>query len=759
LNNFILKQYFDILNKKFIITETDINGNIIYVNENFEKVSGYKKEEVLGKPHNIVRHPDMPKKVYEIMWKTIKSGKMWEGILKNKSKNGKDYFIKTVISPIFNEHGEIIKYTSFKQDITKLISIKNQLATEKTLLQKTLDNTNNIIIIRKNHKIIKANKQFFKTFGFSSIKDFLSKHTGLQDLFIKYFTPNYPEWDEKYNNNSIFVSMKDKTGKEKIFNMYISFFKLKKDKYSIITLNDITEIEKAKQKAEESKKLKSEFLANISHEMRNPLNSIIGYLELLKETNLNEEQKDFLNKIQFSADTLLEIINSILDFSKIESNKLQIANKDTNIYNLVISVYNTFKPLAKKKNIDLILDIDYKNVHECFIIDELRLKQVLINLLSNAIKFTDKGYVKIKVENNLTFRIIDTGIGIKEEKQKDIFKAYLQANEFISQKYGGTGLGLNISYNLVKLMGGELKVKSEEGKGSEFYFTINPQKCNTLLLRNKIKEINLKNEDLKEFFESLKIKISPTAPIIVEEKDMYEAYYKLYNLKEEKINQINFEGKKILIVEDYEINAALFNTILSKLGIDTKLVTNGEDAIKEAINNDYDLILMDITLPKLNGIEAAKKIKEKKEIPIIAVTGNTTKENINEYLKYMDDFLPKPVKKSILLEKLKKFLSPINISLSEKIARKFELSNEETEELIKTFKENTKKTLKELSSAIENKNFDEIYRHFHNLKSSLKYFDFDELSNIAEKYMNKAQNKEETNYKEALEKIKKGVKF
>ena len=135
MKNFILKQYFDILNKKFIITETDTNGNIIYVNENFEKVSGYKKEEVLGKPHNIIRHPDMPKKIYEVMWDTIKSGKIWEGTLKNKAKNGKDYFIKTIISPIFDENGKIIKFTSIKQDITHLINIRNQLATEKSLLQ------------------------------------------------------------------------------------------------------------------------------------------------------------------------------------------------------------------------------------------------------------------------------------------------------------------------------------------------------------------------------------------------------------------------------------------------------------------------------------------------------------------------------------------------------------------------------------------------------------------------------------------------
>ena len=166
---------------------------------------------------------------------------------------------------------------------------------------------------------------------------------------------------------------------------------------------------------------------------------------------------------------------------------------------------------------------------------------------------------------------------------------------------------------------------------------------------------------------------------------------------------------------------------------------------------------MDITLPKLNGIEAAKKIKEKKDIPIIAVTGNTTEENIKEYLKYMDDFLPKPTKKSTLLEKLKKFLTPI--SLTQKIAKKFELSDEETQELIKVFKENTKNTFKELSSAIENKNYDEIYRHFHNLKSSLKYFDFNRLSKTAEEYMKKAHNKEDCNYKEALEKIKKGVKL
>jgi len=751
-----LKQYIDILKDKFIISETDVNGIITYVNKNFEEISKYTKDELIGKPHSIVRHPETPSKIFEELWKTIKQGDIWEGVLKNRAKDGSTYYEKVIIAPII-ENGKIIKFVSIAQDITKLTNIKNLLAREKTLLQKTLDNTNNIIMIRKNYEPFLANKQFFKILPFNSLREFKEKHNGIQELFIKkegYFYTDDPHWDEHFKNQTLKVIIKDKNGNERIFNLFISFFPLKKEKYSIITLNDITEIELAKQKAEEAKHIKSKFLANISHEMRNPLNSIIGYIDLLKESALTPEQKDYLEKIKFSSDTLMEIINSILDFSKIESNKLEIVPVDSNLYFLVISIYNTFKPIAQKRGIDLLLEIDYKNVHESYVFDPLRLKQVLINLISNAIKFTEKGYVKLSVEKDLTFRVTDTGIGIDKDKLDKIFEAYLQAEKTTSHKYGGTGLGLNISYNLVKLMGGELKVKSEKGKGSEFYFSIKAPKSEKYRLKEKVKSVTLKNEKLKDFFETLEIKTD--GGIEVYEDSPWEAYYRLYTLDKEEEKDPTFSGKKVLVVEDYELNATLFKTILEKLKIKTTILSDGHEAVKEALKNDYDLILMDITLPGINGLEAAKEIKKVKNIPIIAITGNVSREDIEKYTQIMDGFLAKPIQKSKLIHLLEKYLK--KTTPVENIAKKLSLSEEESIELFELFKQNTKKTIQELKEAIKEKNFSEIYRHFHNLKSSAGYFDLHEVSSLSHEYMKKAQNKEETNYMEIVEKIEKSLK-
>ena len=752
----LFKHYFNIIKEKFIISETDTNGIITYVNENFEKISKYSKDELIGKPHSIIKHPENNKKIFERMWETIKNGKIWEGIIKNKTKDNKTYYQKSIIAPII-ENGEIIKYVSISQDVTKLMHLKNTLAREKTLLQKTLDNTNNIILIRKNYEPYLANKQFFKILPFKSLKEFKEKHNGIHELFIKkdgYFYTDDPTWDEKYKNQTLKVVIKDKEGNERIFNMYISFFKLKKEKYSIITLSDITEIEKAKQKAEEAKQIKSKFLANISHEMRNPLNSIIGYIELLKYTNLSQEQKDFLEKIKFSSDTLMEIINSILDFSKIESNKLEIVPIKSNLYYLVISVYNTFKPIAMKKNIDLILDINYKEVKECYVFDPLRLKQVLINLVSNAIKFTEKGFVKIvvdKKDGKIVFKVIDSGIGIEKDKLNKIFEAYLQADKTTSLKYGGTGLGLNISYNLVKLMNSELKVKSEVNKGSEFYFSLELEECNSHLLKNKIESIKLLNPNLKDFFTTLGIKLN--GEIEVYEDNPWDAYFKLYTLNENKDYHPTFENKKVLVVEDYELNAILLKTILDKLGIKSKILKEGKKALNEIKKENYDLVLLDITLPDISGIDVAKEIKKEKNIPIVAITGHISEDVQKNFKNHIDDYLIKPIEHQKFMNILKKYL--LKTSPIEKVKNKFSLSTNESKEIWQLFIKNTKETLKKLKKAIEEKNFEEIYLHSHNLKSSAGYFELKEISELAKNIMQKADKKEEYDYFEKFKLIEK----
>ena len=762
-----LKQYINILDKSFIITKADLEGIITYANGNFCEISKYSKEELIGKPHNIIRHPLVPKKVFKDLWETITKGEIWENKLKNRAKDGSTYYVNTIIAPIKDEKGNNLYYISFRQDITELMKLKNKISLERTLLTNILNNTNNLICIRKNFKPFKATKKFLSTFGVKNIKEFTKKYKYLHHLFEKkecYFYTNDKNWDIKYKNNSLKVFIKDK-----IYLLYTDNFKLKKDIYSIINLTDITEIEEAKQKAQELDKLKTLFLAKVSHEMRTPLNAIYGYIELLKDSPLNEKQKEYIKNMENASKILLDIINDILDFSKIESNKLELDFVEINLYDLIISTFNTLKPIAKEKELEYILEIKTP-IEECIVTDPIRLKQVLINLLNNAIKFTPQGFVKLIVEKDFTFRVIDSGIGIEKEKLSQIFESYIQANKSITRKYGGTGLGLNIAYKLIEKMGGELKVKSEVNKGSEFYFKLNPKTCNKFKLKDKIPSITLLNnkyeKEFKEFFEKLEVKIDKNSPIILttdknlkkenvilifeEDKNyLYTAYNKLYHLNDIEKNKQNIKlNGYILLAEDYEFNRKFLKETLENIGLKVDTAKNGKEAIKKALKNDYDLILMDVTMPKIDGISAAIEIKKEKNLPIISVSAHTFKEDIEKFLKHTDDYLSKPIKKEKLINILQKYLKKENLTI--KIKDHLNISEEESKEFINLFIESLEKSIKKLKKAIKEKDFNEMYKIFHNLKSSSGTLGIKKVYNISKELMEESIKKEDANYKDAL---------
>jgi len=756
----------DFLDKNVIISKTDKNGIITYVNDAFCKVSKYTKEELIGKPHNIVRHPDMPKEFFKKLWDRIQSGKIWEGVIKNRAKDGSTYFVKTVIIPIV-ENGEIKEYMAVRQDVTKLMKTQKIFAIEKTLLQKALDNSNNIVVIMKNDKVIKVNKKFFKIFPFKSLSEFINSGKNFYDLFEKMV----PQKEKNFRKGELFkVYLVDKFGKKRIFELFVNKFRLNKDNYAVLNLNDITKIEEEKEKAKELEKLKSQFLANISHEIRTPLNSILGYISLLENSPLNPTQKEYLDIMKQSSEFILEIVNSILDFSKIESGKMTLEYKENNIYEVIISTFNALKPLSQKKGIDFILDI--KNLKECYVFDSLRLRQILTNLLNNAIKFTEKGYVKLEV-NGLNFKVIDTGIGIEKDKLNKIFEAYLQAKEDTTRKFGGTGLGLAITKRLLEIMGGEIRVESEVNKGTIFSFSLNLKECDKYRLKDKIKSVTLKNnkfeKEFKEFFEFLEIPVVKNSNIVLttdkslkgaiyikdEINYLYEAYYKLYNLFSSESNEcLSFNGK-ILIADDYEFNRKLLKDLLKEYNLELDFAKDGEEAIKKALENDYDLILMDISMPKIDGIEAAKIIKKEKNTPIVAMTAHAFKEDLEKFLEVMDDYLIKPFRREELISLFVKYLKPQKIeNRILNISKKLELSYDDTKDLIKTFIESLKEELKVLEKAVENKNYQEIYQVFHKIKSSSGYLGLDKLSELSYRLMMDAKNSKDSDYEKGIKMLK-----
>ena len=454
------------------------------------------------------------------------------------------------------------------------------------------------------------------------------------------------------------------------------------------------EILKEKEKSEEANRVKSEFLANMSHEIRTPLNGIVGMIDLTMLDDLNEEQLDNLSTAKECVASLIDIINDVLDFSKIEAGKLTTESKPFNLTECIETTIRAHFPHVNEKNLELITDFTQIR-EENLIGDAKRIKQILNNLISNAIKFTERGAIKIQVtqvqdaENEAfirtEFSVTDTGIGIPETKKSMLFNSFTQIDGSYTRQYGGTGLGLVISKQLIEMMGGNIGFTSIEGIGSTFHFTLPMRVANTSQNLNLLE----KDED--------KIKID----------------------------------KLILLVEDDRVNQIVMTKMLALEGATVVIANNGLEAIEKSDEMKYDLILMDIQMPEMDGIEATRYIRNKSlhnmNSPVIALTAFALKGDEEIFrASGMDDYISKPVDRVVLKEKILHHLS-IDLEIQKHMQKKNSFVERIESEMI----QDILSKVEQLKNELAQENFIVMEIIAHQLKNKFEALNAEELKNIA----------------------------
>ncbi len=379
-------------------------------------------------------------------------------------------------------------------------------------------------------------------------------------------------------------------------------------------------LKKAKEQAELAVAAKTEFLSTISHEIRTPLNAVVGISHFLLDDAPRQDQKDNLVSLKYSAEHLTALINDILDYNKLESGFVEFEELDTDLFELVNSIYTSYKPKAENKGIELILEFD-PSIKESIITDRTRMIQIINNLTDNAIKFTRKGSVTIRVtklsatasHKTLRFEVQDTGIGIPKEKQVMVFERFTQASSSTTREFGGTGLGLSIIKRLLELQNIQIKLESAEGKGTKIFFE---------------QEFRIGQQIIKP------------------------------NEKKDIENGHKLSGKRVLLVEDNEMNILVATQFLTRWGMEIETAKNGREAVARSEDNSYDIILMDLQMPEMDGYTAATEIRgHKNPIPIIALTASaliSVQERV--FAAGMNDYITKPFDPAELKTKLVKNL-------------------------------------------------------------------------------------------------------
>ncbi|WP_372368539.1 ATP-binding protein [Candidatus Uabimicrobium sp. HlEnr_7] len=625
-NNFLEKQHDRLYEKApdMYISINRVTKKITRCNEKFRSKTGYDVSELVGEEYDaFIFGSD---KLVDIKFELRQTGCLENGELIIRRKNGENLYV-LVEANIENEEDEAISRLACR-DITKS---KNIESVQQRLLQ-IIGSTSDIVsTATPDGKVMYINHAGRKILGWEGdlsqkkISDAHPKHV-LQHM-KKEILPVAIERGIWRGENL----MSTKDGEELPVSQILMSHKSTNGQLEYLStiMRDTTQqknieiqLKKAIVAAEMANKAKSEFLANMSHEIRTPMNAILGFTVILSELITDEKQKEYLQSIQTSGKSLLSLINDILDLSKVEAGKLKLEYTTVDIRQLCNEMKQIFITKIENKGLNFYIDID-ENISDGFILDEVRLRQVLVNIIGNAVKFTDKGYIKILVKVtalkeeyvSCTIAVEDTGIGVPQEQKEIIFNAFEQQQGQSHAVFGGTGLGLAITKRLVEMMEGNIYIEDNITHGSRFI-------------------IHLPS-----------VKMAPLSSL--EEKIQLD------------ISQISFHAAVILIADDIDINRDLVKLFLGNYDFTFIEAKNGEEAINMTKEHLPDLVFMDIKMPVINGYEATRQLKifeTTKTIPIVALTASAMKQDEEQLKKICDGFLSKPVAKNRLIEEMTKFL-------------------------------------------------------------------------------------------------------